>query len=48
MPLADILHDLEADALPAAPGQFHAIATEYLGRSRNPANDSPQPTAHSP
>jgi L-2,4-diaminobutyrate decarboxylase len=43
MTLSDILRDLEADALPAAAGQFHAVATEYLERSRRPSDPRPVP-----
>jgi L-2,4-diaminobutyrate decarboxylase len=43
MTLADILRDLEADALPAAASRFHAIATDYLERSRNSVDPRPIP-----
>jgi L-2,4-diaminobutyrate decarboxylase len=43
MTLSEILRDLEADALPAAASQFLAVATEYLARSRNPADSRPVP-----
>ncbi len=43
MTLSEILRDVEADALPAAASQFLAVATEYLARSRNPADSRPVP-----
>ncbi len=43
MTLSDILRDLEADALPAAASRFHAVATDYLERSRNSVDRRPVP-----
>jgi L-2,4-diaminobutyrate decarboxylase len=43
MAFSDILRDLETDALPAAAGRFHAVATDYLERSRDPADPRPVP-----
>jgi L-2,4-diaminobutyrate decarboxylase len=43
MTLSDILRDLEADALPDAASRFHAVATGYFERSRDPAEPRPVP-----
>ena len=43
MTLSDILRDLEADALPDAASRFHAVATDYFERSRDPAEPRPVP-----